>query len=955
MAVNQRTFSKAIVNDIYNSRAISKLGSNSQPRCVTYPDGNMDALIVTTNYNSTDNGYNWTNTGFTYGTFSLNYPYGPRTFMDSKGYGYHSEGGRLTIYDPFNKSDLSFYLTQVFPSYSVYDSIVWKDEMFYLETGGKVFCIFSSLDARLEIVAVESEAYSFDPTRSNCLGVDNIAWVTDGSQWFPKFSALDNGNDILILGTKFTLSSNTLSLVRFTKGIDYSNGTFNRPTDLYDSTFDTQTGYNMEGLGIINPGLAKDGSGIIGAVFEVTNHDGTSSSPYYMYSSNNGGSFSVPKYLDFPSGYTANIDGTTGKADSHIDIIGNSDGGFLISSVFQDSTGKADIFVINADSITVTSSGTESTTTSGTWTAMTTGVTTQINDIVELGSGTKEFYAVGNNGTIIGTIGDVWYSGNSITSQNLNEIKCFTSNSGVITYSGSIPISTGYLAVNELYAVGEHVILKSNDGISWTSGTGATFHINSITTTSGLSNGSGVNYTHVYGATLGTIGRSTNGVDFNCIEVGQFALSVDVYGVAWNNKCLVVVGASGSVNQSGFMAYEKSNEATEKYYYNIPIGMTNKIPILRDVCYGNNTFLAVGDKGTMWTNPTGSGTWVTQTSGTAYNLQSCRYLNNKFVVVGDSGYYATSTTGSGSWTATNIGTGRNLKGGFYISDLSIVTSTSGFIGYSGTFYTTPTDAVISGNTSNWAKINSNEFTLPDKILGAQFVKYTNRKIPKFGDYSNIFVIYNAGLQNSLYGGDSVENYVYLETVANGSSVPSVSGGGSTRFPGTPYSGTAFTNNLIDFYASGYIDSNTQLYIDKINDLGFTVDFTRWDPIQGSQINNKLGYSVTSTTSHTCLIDPGSFGYGAVARGDTEFNEYMERDSRKLFFKPDLFLSRNYVLTKGGYLKKTIWTLRLFGNDYEIAQIVPRFLGNAILYYEANLYVVGPNNDIYSKLSLPSET
>ena len=44
-----------------------------------------------------------------------------------------------------------------------------------------------------------------------------------------------------------------------------------------------------------------------------------------------------------------------------------------------------------------------------------------------------------------------------------------------------------------------------------------------------------------------------------------------------------------------------------------------------------------------------------------------------------------------------------------------------------------------------------------------------------------------------------------------------------------------------------------------------------------------------------------------------------------------------------------------GNQYEVTQVVPKFIDNQIAYYKANMYVVGPSNNPFTKITLPSET
>jgi len=63
--------------------------------------------------------------------------------------------------------------------------------------------------------------------------------------------------------------------------------------------------------------------------------------------------------------------------------------------------------------------------------------------------------------------------------------------------------------------------------------------------------------------------------------------------------------------------------------------------ILNGVTYGNGTFVAVGDNGTILTSPDGA-SWTPRTSGTSNWLFGVTYGNNTFVAVGDRGAILTS-------------------------------------------------------------------------------------------------------------------------------------------------------------------------------------------------------------------------------------------------------------------------------------------------------------------------
>ena len=69
----------------------------------------------------------------------------------------------------------------------------------------------------------------------------------------------------------------------------------------------------------------------------------------------------------------------------------------------------------------------------------------------------------------------------------------------------------------------------------------------------------------------------------------------------------------------------------------------------------------------------------------------------------------------------------------------------------------------------------------------------------------------------------------------------------------------------------------------------------------------------------------------------------------------MFLNRNFLINNGNYLKRTVWIMQYAGNQYELSQLVPKFIDNQILYYTVNAYVVGPSRNPFTRLILPSET
>lgn len=542
--------------------------------------------------------------------------------------------------------------------------------------------------------------------------------------------------------------------------------------------------------------------------------------------------------------------------------------------------------------------------------------------VKEVPSIVTDYTAGGMRNVIVGDSGIVFASGVSTT---------WTSSTSNTTYNLNGVAHNGSLFA----AVGDSgLIISSNDGSTWTQRTtGISDNINAI-----AYNGSGM-FCAVGDA--GKVLTSTNGTAWT-VQTG--ALANNLYCVCnWNPVYMWAVGGTNGEFQTSPDGINWTSRSTGQTSYNwrgVAANSTTLVAVaeggiirstlngttwnnrtsttsqnLNAVLWTGSSFVAAGDTGTIITNPSGTSTWTPQASGTANNLNGLSYGNSQVNLIGNGGYYATSANGSGSWSTVNIPISGNL------------------IGFASGVY-----AGSNISTDPWRRVNS----VSGNVLGGKFFKYMDEAVPNFGDKSSIRMAYQVGQANSAYGSDTVYSRVYHERLSN------------LAFP-VSYSGTAFTKDNIDYYASGYINNNTSLYISKINDLGMLYSFSRYDPDERSTINGIGGYTLSRTFEDQACIDPGSYSFASVARNNSDFSDYIERDTRKIFYKPNLYLDRNFVLNDGGYLKRTIYTVRIMGNDYELAQIVPRFLDGNILYYEANLYVIGPSNDPFSKVILPSES
>jgi photosystem II stability/assembly factor-like uncharacterized protein len=89
--------------------------------------------------------------------------------------------------------------------------------------------------------------------------------------------------------------------------------------------------------------------------------------------------------------------------------------------------------------------------------------------------------------------------------------------------------------------------------------------------------------------------------------------------------------------------------------------------------YGGGTFVAVGDRGTIITSPSGiTSSWTIRASGTTNPLRSVTYGNGVYVAVGDSGTLLTSGDAV-TWIPITLSSSQNLKGvtyGYVVSALT---------------------------------------------------------------------------------------------------------------------------------------------------------------------------------------------------------------------------------------------------------------------------------------------
>jgi len=289
---------------------------------------------------------------------------------------------------------------------------------------------------------------------------------------------------------------------------------------------------------------------------------------------------------------------------------------------------------------------------------------------------TQQFIAVGSAGTILNSSdGITWTSRNSETSEDLNRI----------AYGNGV-----------YYAVGNNSTFAfSVDGLIW-----------KILTVTGNVNINDILYVgnSMFVAVFNSFiiatceSCNTNPKNWDVKDMKQNNFSSDLYGVTLGTYDIVFVG------DSGWLAYDEKS-TTSAWNGSIWSKNSGTSKNLLDICYGNNTFIAVGDNGTIQTSPENgtsyatssvSPTWTSR-SGTTNTLFDVIYENNIFMTVGDNGTILTSSDGT-TWTTRSSGTTKKLSGITYGNSTFMIVGDSGTILTSsdGTTWTTRS----SGTTNN---------------------------------------------------------------------------------------------------------------------------------------------------------------------------------------------------------------------------------------------------------------
>ena len=214
------------------------------------------------------------------------------------------------------------------------------------------------------------------------------------------------------------------------------------------------------------------------------------------------------------------------------------------------------------------------------------------------------------------------------------------------------------------------------------------------------------------------------------------------------------------------------------------------------------------------------------------------------------------------------------------------------------------------------------------------------QMPTLADFR---VIYSVGEQTDNTGSEFLPQIIWTEKITNNAypnSVPT----------------TGHFDSMIDYYDAGYIGTQTTKYMNAFNNVSTELSLLTYVPVSNTLSLGKSGYLAPTVRYIDAILDPISLDNVPTKEGtESLYNSAVERDMRTIYIKPDTFLEREIALTDAGYVRRTIFVIRFASREYDLRQIVPHIIEGQICYWRANIYVMGVDNDPFTKLTIASET
>lgn len=247
----------------------------------------------------------------------------------------------------------------------------------------------------------------------------------------------------------------------------------------------------------------------------------------------------------------------------------------------------------------------------------------------------------------------------------------------------------------------------------------------------------------------------------------------------------------------------------------------------------------------------------------------------------------------------------------------------------------------------------------DDVTGIRFFRPVGRSLVNLDNPGEIRIAYNVGNSTTTIQVDRDPNYFGQKLLNDEAFListtieynPDVAMENQLLFN---FNLLGSTLDNVDYYAEGLIGPLTNKYMSAFDRFGTSIYIEKYEPLASSYLGDKSAYSLEETWYTKAFFQDINYNFPAPSANES-FDQYIERDMRKLHLPPDFHLDRIFLINKGNKLKRTVWTARFDGNDYELSQVVPKFVDNQIVYYTVNAYVIGPSRNPFTRTILPSET
>lgn len=151
---------------------------------------------------------------------------------------------------------------------------------------------------------------------------------------------------------------------------------------------------------------------------------------------------------------------------------------------------------------------------------------------------------------------------------------------------------------------------------------------------------------------------------------------------------------------------------------------------------------------------------------------------------------------------------------------------------------------------------------------------------------------------------------------------------------------------MDYYSAGWTGDQTTKYANAFSQHGTTITVEKYEPRDDVYLTGRAAYGSATTSLVKAFFEAESWAVATQGLNSSDFSEYINRDLRKLYLPPSFYMSSSTNDSRSYISLSTVWLAKFDGYVYQIRQLVPHFVKDQIVYWEANCYNVG-NYDVWS--------